>query len=247
MTWVAQNRRHGSTKECALKMIGLLGGTSWPSTIEYYRILNELAQRKLGGFHSASLLLRSIDYHEIKSRYHERWAEIPALLEREITAFAALRPDCLLICNNTLHKAFDAIAPRLALTIPVFHIVEVTGRAARSLDCQRLLLLGTKFTMEDGFYHRGLERFGLRVETPDEEDRGRTQQIQSQLARGVMAEEFRRNLAALVEKHADSVDAVVLACTELPLAMRPEDCRIPVLNPTELQCREAFEFATSGT
>jgi len=227
-----------------LKTIGLLGGTSWPSTIEYYRILNELAQEKLGGFHSASILLRSIDYHDIKSRYYERWAEIPALLEREIRAFVGLRPDCLVICNNTLHKAFDVIAAKLALPIPVFHIVEATGRAAQSMKLQRLLLLGTKFTMEDGFYHRGLERFGLRVETPGEDERVRIQQIQSQLARGIVAEEFRDYLAALVERHAGSVDAVVLACTELPLAIRQRDCRIPVIDPTERQCREAFEFAT---
>lgn len=187
-----------------MKTIGLLGGTSWPSTIEYYRILNELAQRELGGFHSASLLLRSIDYHDIKSRYHERWAEIPALLEREIRALAALGPDCLVICNNALHKAFDAIAARLALTIPVFHIVEATGRAARSLDCRRLLLLGTKFTMEDGFYHRGLERFGLCVETPEAADRVRIQEIQTALARGVMAPSYRADLAVLIEKHAAS-------------------------------------------
>jgi aspartate racemase len=227
-----------------LKTIGLLGGTSWPSTIEYYRILNEFAQEKLGGFHSASLLLRSIDYHDIKSRYYERWAEIPALLQDEIRKFARLGPDCLVICNNTLHKAFDAFAAELALPIPVFHIVEATGRAARSMNLRRLLLLGTKFTMEDGFYHRGLELFDLRVVTPDEEDRVRIQQIQSRLARGVMEEAFRRDLATLIEKHVESVDAVVLACTELPLAIRQEDCRVPVLNPTELQCREAFEFAT---
>ena len=232
-----------------MKTIGLLGGTSWPSTILYYRILNELAQEQLGGFHSASLLLRSIDYHDIKSRYYDRWAEIPALLQREIRAFVALRPDCLVICNNTLHKAFDAVAAELALPIPVFHIVEATGRAARSMNLRRLLLLGTKFTMEDGFYHRGLERFGLRVETPDEEDRDRIQQIQSRLARGLMAEAFRSDLAGIVEKHVGLVDAVVLACTELPLAIRQTDCRVPLLNPTELQCREAFAFATgvSGT
>jgi aspartate racemase len=229
-----------------LKTIGLLGGTSWPSTIEYYRILNELAQEQLGGFHSASLLLRSIDYHDIKSRYYDRWAEIPALLQREIRAFVALRPDCLVICNNTLHKAFDAVAAELALPIPVFHIVEATGRAARSMNLRRLLLLGTKFTMEDGFYHRGLERFGLRVETPAEEDRVRIQQIQSQLARGIVEDAFRSDLVRIVEKHAGSVDAVVLACTELPLAIRQIHCRIPIVNPTELQCREALEFATAS-
>jgi aspartate racemase len=230
-----------------MKTIGLLGGTSWPSTIEYYRILNELAQERLGGFHSASLLLRSIDYHDIKSRYYDRWAEIPALLEHEIKAFVALRPDCLVICNNTLHKAYDAIAARLALPIPVFHIVQATGRAAHTMNLPRLLLLGTKFTMEDGFYRQGLEQFGLRVETPAEEDRVGIQQIQSQLARGIMKEEFRHALVAITEKHARSVDAVVLACTELPLAIRQEDCAIPILNATELQCLEAFDFATRLT
>jgi len=227
-----------------LKTIGLLGGTSWPSTIDYYRTLNELAQEKLGGFHSAKLVLRSIDYHEIKSRYYDRWAEIPDLLEREIKILVALGPDCLVICNNTLHKAFDTIEDRLALQIPVFHIVKATGRAARSRSLRRLLLLGTKFTMEDGFYHRGLEQFGLQVETPCIDDRIQIQRIQSELARGVMTEEFRDFLARVVENHSGSVDAVVLACTELPLALHQEDCAIPVLNPTELQCREAFEYAS---
>ena len=227
-----------------MKLIGLLGGTSWPSTIDYYRILNELSQQKLGGFHSANLLLRSIDYHDIKSRYHDRWAEIPALLEREIKAFVALGPDCLVICNNTLHKAFDVIAAGMALSIPVFHIVETTGRAARSMKLRRLLLLGTKFTMEDGFYRRGLEQFDLQVETPVEPDRDRIQRIQSQLASGIMKAEFRRTLIRIIEKHAGLVDAVVLACTELPLAIRQGDCSIPVLNPTEQQCRAAFAFAT---
>lgn len=229
-----------------LKTIGLLGGTSWPSTIEYYRVLNELAQEELGGFHSANLLLRSIDYHDIKSRYYDRWAEVPALLEREIRAFAGLGPDCLVICNNTLHKAFDAIEEGLALQIPVFHIVKATGRAARSRKLRRLLLLGTKYTMEDGFYHRGLEEFGLRVETPLEEDRASIQHIQSQLARGVMTDAFRSFFATLIERHSGSVDAVVLACTELPLAVRQKDFVIPILDPTELQCREAFEFATGS-
>jgi aspartate racemase len=227
-----------------LKTIGLLGGTSWPSTIEYYRTLNEFAQETLGGFHSANLLLRSIDYHEIKQRYYERWNEIPALLEQEINAFTALGPDCLIICNNTLHKAFDAIEGRLALKIPVFHVVKVTGEFAQLQKLRRLLLLGTKYTMEDGFFHKGLEQFGLSVETPLEEDRIRIQHIQSQLARGIMTEEFRFFFATLIEKYSGSIDAVVLACTELPLAIRQQDCVVPILNPINLQCKLAFQFAT---
>lgn len=227
-----------------MKLIGLLGGTSWPSTIEYYRILNELAQSRLGGFHSANLLLRSIDYHAIKSRYHAGWVEIPALLGQELEALAQLGPACLVICNNTLHKAYDQIAAQLQLPIPVIHVVEVTARAALASKYRRLLLLGTQFTMEDGFYQRGLEAHGLAVSTPDAADRAAIQVIQSQLARGEMQPEFRGFFSALIARY-PQVDAVVLACTELPLVVTQEDYRVPILNPTELQCRAAFEFAVA--
>jgi aspartate racemase len=225
-----------------MKTIGLLGGTSWPSTIEYYRILKELAQSRLGDLHSANILLRSNDYHEIKSRYHDGWDEIPSLLKNEIEALVRFSPDCLVICNNTLHKAFDTIEADLALAIPVFHAVKATGRFAQSKHFERLLLLGTKFTMEDGFYHRGLEQFGLQVSTPALEERIEIQRIQSQLAQGRMKPEFRKYFLELIGRHAD-VDAVVLACTELPLVIDRKDVAIEIINPTELQCREAFEFA----
>ena len=226
-----------------MKMIGLLGGTSWPSTIEYYRTLNQLAQEKLRGFHSANLLLRSIDYHEIKSRYHDGWAEIPLLLQQEIEALIQLAPDCLLICNNTLHKAFDQIESDLRLSIPVFHIVDAVGRAAQTQNLQRLLLLGTQFTMEDGFYQRRLEeRFGLVVEIPTLPERVEIQAIQSQLAQGILAPEFRSYFVNLIQKYS-AVDAIVLACTELPLAIDQSDVDAVLLNPIEHQCREAFEFA----
>ena len=226
-----------------MKTIGLLGGTSWPSTIAYYRILNELAQQRLGGFHSASLLLHSVDYHEIRSRYDERWAEVPALLERELRELAALGPDCIVLCNNTLHKAYDEIAPRLALPMPFFHAVEAAARAARDAGFARVLLLGTRFTMEDGYYQRGLERFGLDVRTPPADERAEIQRVQSELARGVVTDAHRQALRAIVERHAGHVDAAVLGCTELPLALRPGEGALPLLDPTELQCRAAFEFA----
>ena len=228
-----------------MKTIGLLGGTSWPSTIEYYRILNELAQARLGGHHSARLLLKSIDYHEIKSRYYARWDEIPALLREEIESFTRLAPDgpeCLVICNNTLHKAYDSFAAALDLRMPVFHVVDETGRHARAQGWRRLLLLGTQYTMEDGFYHRGLEKFGLAVSTPGSADRGDIQAIQSQLAKGVMRPEFRDYFRSLVARYPEN-DAVVLGCTELPLAMAQADYGVPLLNPTQLQCQAAFEYA----
>ena len=226
-----------------MKMIGLLGGTSWSSTIEYYRILNHLAQEELGGFHSANLLLRSIDYHDIKSRYHEGWDEIPLLLQKEIEALIQLAPECLLICNNTLHKAFDRIEPDLQLSIPVFHIIDAVGRFAQRENLQHLLLLGTKFTMEDGFYQRRLEeRFGLKVEIPTLQERIEIQAIQTQLARGILEQEFRSYFVNLLRSYS-ALDAIVLACTELPLAIHQSDVDVVLLNPIEQQCREAFEFA----
>lgn len=229
-----------------MKTIGLLGGMSWPSTIEYYRILNQFAQARLGGFHSANLLLRSIDYHDIKSRYHHDWQEISVLLKKEIEAFVRLEPDCLLICNNTLHKAFDQIANDLQLSIPVFHIVDAVGRFAQTKNLRRLLLLGTQFTMEDGFYQQRLEeRFDLKIEIPNLQERIMIQTIQSQLAREVLTPDFRSHFINLLRNYS-TVDAVILACTELPLAIEQSDVDLFLLNPTEQQCREAFEFAVAS-
>jgi aspartate racemase len=229
-----------------MKTIGLLGGTSWPSTIEYYRRLNELAQEKLGGHHSANVLLYSIDYHKIKSRYHSRWGEIPDLLKRELERLIRLSPDCIIICNNTLHKALDLIESELAPDIPLFHIVDVTAEHAKKKKLKSLLLLGTQFTMEDGFFQRKLERYGFLVKTPEADDRIEIQQMQRALARGEMEKNFRDRFYKIISKHSH-LDAVVLACTEIPLVVKQKDYNIPLLNPGELQCQNAFEYATNGT
>ena len=229
-----------------MKVIGLLGGTSWPSTIEYYRLLNETVQTRLGGYHSANLLLRSIDYHSIKSRYHHGWDEIPSLLSAALTDLADRGPDCILLCNNTLHKAYDQLlSAGLELPVPVFHIVDAVSRAAKAKDYRRLLLLGTKFSMEDGFYSERLARDGLHVSTPDAAEREKIQDIQSRLAAGQMDSRFRAYFKSLLSRY-DSVDAVVLGCTELPLAIGEDEASQAILNPIELQCEEALEFALAG-
>ncbi|PID75120.1 MAG: aspartate racemase [Deltaproteobacteria bacterium] len=226
-----------------MRVIGLLGGTSWPSTIEYYRTLNKMVQSRLGGFHSANLLLRSIDYHEIKSRYSDRWDEIPLLLETALRDLDSRGPDCILICNNMLHKAYDLVASNLNLQAPVIHIVETVGRAAFFNEFKRLLLLGTKFTMEDGFYAKCLKRFGCDVIVPALSERDRIQEIQSQLASGFMEEIYRDYFRNLLAHYSDTeVDAVILGCTELPLAIGSADASKPLLNPIELQCAEALDF-----
>ena len=229
-----------------MRIIGLLGGTSWPSTIEYYRILNEMVQTRLGGFHSANLLLRSIDYHDIKSRYHDGWDEIPILLEAALRDLDSRGPDCILICNNTLHKAYDLIASQLNLQVPVIHIVEAVGRAASERGLKRLLLLGTKFTMEDGFYAEHLKEFGCDVTIPAAKERDKIQEIQSQLAIGRTERHFRDFFRGLLARY-QKVDAVILGCTELPLAVGSTEAFQQLLNPIELQCAEALDFTLGST
>lgn len=150
-----------------MKLIGLLGGTSWPSTIEYYRLLNQLAASRLGGYHSAKILLKSLDYHTIKSSYNDGWDRIPELLKQEIEDFLLCKPDCLILCNNTLHKAYDLIAGELNLPIPFFHAVDLAADCANSRGYARVLLLATKFTMEDNFYRSKIEAKGIKCKTQD--------------------------------------------------------------------------------
>ena len=225
-----------------MKRIGLIGGTSWPSTTEYYRLLNQLTAEKLGGHHSANLMLYSIDYHDIKSSYAGGWDRIPALLKREINTLLTSPCDCLILGNNTLHKAFDIIAPELALKIPFFHAVDLVGQFALEKRMKRLLLLGTKFTMEDGFFSRKLETLGLEITIPKKEDRDRIQAIQTELAQNIVRPEFIDYFRHLLATFPNQ-DAVILACTELPLAITKGNSSLPILDPIELQCRAAIEFA----
>lgn len=228
-----------------MKTIGLIGGTSWPSTIENYRILNQLVNKKLGDFHSAKLLLKSIDYHDIKSNYASGWDKIPGLLEQEIQDFLLCKPDCLILCNNTLHKAYNSISAQLDLLIPFFHAVELTAQYALKKKFSNLLLLATKFTMEDDFFIKPLENQGLTITIPNLDDRKKIQDMQSKLAKGIVSKEFVEEFCRIINYY-KNVDAVVLACTELQLAVTPENCIIPIVDPVILQCEAAVKFAVEN-
>lgn len=225
-----------------MRQIGLLGGTSWPSTIEYYRILNLLAQEKFAGHHSAKILLWSMDYHDIKSHYHAGWDIIPSVLERELNAFARCKPECILICNNTLHEALDKIRPRLEFKIPIFHMVDLVAKRALEAGIKKVLLLGTKYTMEHSYYSGRLREFGLEVVTPTLSERERIQEIQSQIARGELSPGFVDGIRKIIAGY-ESQDAVVTACTELPLVVTPAVTALPIFDPMKVQCEAAFEFA----
>lgn len=222
-----------------MKTIGLLGGTSWPSTLLYYEKLNKIINAKLGGFHSARILLYNIDYHEIKSSYTANWQNVEKLLEKEINFLLRKEPDCLLICNNTLHKALDNL--KLITNIPIFHAGFLCAREGFYRNYKSILLLGTKFTMEDGFFAQYFDNFGIKVIIPDAEDRLQIQHIQAKIASGEKNSEFFENFKTINMRY--TADAVCLACTELPLYINAQNCNIPIINPIDLQCNAAIEFS----
>ncbi len=229
-----------------MKTIGLLGGTAWISTIEYYRLLNQKVQSQLGKSHSARIILNSIDYEEIKQYNYQNWAEIERILKNEILRLNACDVDCILICNNTLHKAYDAIADDLRIQTPVFHIAECAGAHAKSKQLKEVLLLGTKFTMEEEFYKKQLESTGLKVVIPERHDRNNIQHIiQEELSKGIFNSNSRKWFQQVISQH--SCDGVILACTELPLLIQQKDYDMPILNTVDIHCETAVAFSLSNT
>jgi aspartate racemase len=227
-----------------MRLIGVLGGTSWPSTVLPYRLLNRAVEERLGGHHSARIVLYSIDYHAIRSCYTADWGAVPALLEAEIETLLGFGPDCWMIANNTLHKAYDMIAGGLPADPPMFHAIRLVRDHLLAHGRRKVLLLGTRFTMEDGYYARPLQDAGIDVVVPDLADRERVQAIQTRLATGETDPEFTAYFAELTARHAAmGCEAVIAGCTELPLAMTQESLPIELVDPLVLQCRACVDFA----
>lgn len=225
-----------------MKIIGLLGGTSWPSTPLYYNYLNQKISDSLGNHHSAKIILYSIDYHAIKSLYPDGWDDIPELLGKELKLLDDMGPDLILICNNTLHKGYDILVENqdIALQGQVLHIVVETAKKAGELDAKKLLLLGTQFTMEDGFFADRLRFFKFDVEIPSEEDRIDIQEMQSAISKGEIKDEFKIRFQDILSRYSDN-DAVILGCTELPLVIDQNMTDMTVINPIHAQCDAAIK------
>ncbi|HBI16768.1 MAG: Aspartate racemase [Candidatus Moranbacteria bacterium GW2011_GWF2_34_56] len=225
-----------------MKTVGLLGGTSWVSTVEYYKQINREVNKKLGKNHSAKIILNSIDYEEIKQYNYQNWEKIGDILMDEILKLDSCNVDCILICNNTLHKAYDDIKNSLYIERPIFHIVDCVGEYAQDKKFKNLLLLGTKFTMENGFYHINLEKYEMNISIPSEEERNEIQRItQEELAKEKFTDESKEWFQEIIAKY--PCDAVVVGCTELPMIIKQEDYDIPILNTLELHCQKAVNFS----
>ena len=225
-----------------MKTIGLLGGTGWSSTIGYYKLLNELVYQRLGGYHSAKILLKSIDYHEIMSNYGKNNEKTAQLLYTELSHLIDLHPDCIMICCNSLHKFYDMIKNRLKSTIPIFHSVELSAKYAIQKNYNNVLLLATKFTMEDGFFAKTLEQQGIGVVIPHKDERDRMQKIHDELMQNTITNESRRYFSDLIKVH-KKLDAVVLGCTEYPLIVDSDNSALPIIDPVYIQATHAVDFA----
>ncbi|MFA6527172.1 MAG: amino acid racemase [Candidatus Babeliales bacterium] len=228
-----------------MKTIGLLGGTGWSSTIGYYAILNELIGKRLGGYHSAKIILKSIDYHDVMSNYGKNPEKIAEILHEELIDLFSLNPAGIIICCNSLHKYYDLIKCHLydVEDIPVFHAVELVAQHALQQKYKKVLLLATKSTMEDGFFTKILEDHGIEVVIPRLPERDAMQKILSdELIHNIVTQQSRDYFSSLIKAHPDC-QAVVLGCTEFPLLVDSTNSTLSIINPVQLQCAAAVDFA----
>lgn len=230
-----------------MKTIGLLGGMSWESTLPYYRHINEAVRERLGGLHSARLVLYSLDFHEIEALQRQGdWAAAGTLLADAARRLESAGADFLLLCTNTMHKVADTIEAASAL--PLLHIADPTAAAIQAAGLQRVGLLGTRFTMEQPFYRQRLEdRHGIQVLVPDEPDRAEVHRvIYEELCRGVVSEVSRQAYRQVISRLvARGAQAVILGCTEIGLLVRADDAEVPLFDTCVLHAQAAAERALS--
>jgi aspartate racemase len=227
-----------------MKTLGIIGGTSWESTAVYYRLINEGVRDRLGGLHSAHLVLASVDFHGYADDMSAgRWDEVEAGLSSEADRLLAASVDAILIASNTMHIFADSISLRTGL--PLIHISDAAAVAIKKTGARRVGLLGTRPSMEKGFYKERLSRmFGIEAVIPDEEDRREIHRIIfEELCRGIFDEGSRRRLLAIIAVlRSKGVEGVVLGCTELPLAIKQSDVDIPLWDTMGLHAAAAVEF-----
>jgi aspartate racemase len=230
-----------------MRTIGLIGGMSWESSLEYYRLLNEGVKQRLGGFHSAACVMVSVDFAEIEA-YQESgdWLAAGKALGQAALALERGGAECVVLCTNTMHKVADAI--QSSVRIPLLHIADATGRAVQAQGLRRVGLLGTRFTMEEAFYAERLrEGFGLQVVIPQADDRQEVHRvIYEELVLGVVWEVSRQAYKGVIQRLAQNgAQGVILGCTEIGLLVKPEDSPLPVFDTTRIHAHAAVDFALS--
>ncbi len=227
-----------------MRTIGLIGGMSWESSAEYYRLINQQVRDRLGPLRSAQTLIYSVDFGPVEQAQHAgRWEDAAAILVDAARRLEAGGADCVVLCTNTMHKVAAQI--QAAVSIPFLHIADPAGQAARKAGATKVGLLGTAFTMEEDFLKSRLRALGLDVLVPDATERQTVHRIiYQELCVGVIDEASRKAYQAIIESlAARGAQAIILGCTEIGLLIKPEHSTIPLLDTTELHARAAVAFA----
>lgn len=228
-----------------MKTIGLIGGMSWESSIEYYRIINETAKMKLGGLHSAKSIMYSVDFAEIeKLQSQARWQEAAQVLIDAAQRLESGGADFIVLCTNTMHKVAGDIQAHIH--IPFLHIADATARQIKEAGFRKIGLLGTRFTMEEDFYkNRLIQKYGLDVIIPNAQERELVHRvIYDELVVGQIRPTSRARYIEIIEQLIqEGAEGIILGCTEIGLLIHDGDCKVPLFDTTKIHAVAAVEYA----
>jgi aspartate racemase len=228
-----------------MKMIGLIGGMSWESSIEYYKIINETVRAKIGGLHSAKCIMVSVDFAEIEPLQHQgRWDKATQILIAAAKSVEAGGAEFLIFCTNTMHKVADEVQKQLH--IPILHIADATGQTIKKEGLKKVGLLGTRFTMEEDFYKGRLsQKHNLEILIPDEEDREVVHRIiYDELCMGETKLSSKTKYTDIIDRLAKKgAEGIILGCTEIGLLVKKGDTRVPLFDTTKIHAIAAVKYA----
>ena len=228
-----------------MKTIGLIGGMSWESTVQYYQIINRTVNRRLGGFHSAKCVLYSVDFAEVELLQHQgRWEDATRLMIEAARSVERAGAEFLVICTNTMHKMAGDVQKKI--DIPLLHIADATAETILSRGLRKVALLGTRFTMEEDFYRGRLSaRHGLDVIIPTADQRELVHRIiYDELCAGIIKPSSERVYLEVIEGLAGAgAQGIILGCTEIGLLVKQEHCRIPLFDTTVIHAEAAVAYA----
>lgn len=228
-----------------MKKIGLIGGMSWESSKVYYEIINKKVREILGGFHSSKCIMESVDFAEIEILQRKNdWDTLNKLMVSSAKNLEKANADIIILCTNTMHLCSEEIIKNIS--IPFLHIAEATGNQIKKQHINKVLLLGTKFTMEKDFFKKILiNNFGVEVIIPNEKDRDIVHKtIYDELVRGKIESESRIEFLRIINNSIKKgAEGVVLGCTEIPLLIKDSDVDIPIFDTTKIHAESAVEFA----
>ena len=231
-----------------MKTLGLIGGTTWHSTVDYYRLINQGVQERKGGHCSASMVMVSVDFAPVQALQDRGdWTELGRLMVRAAKTLEGAGAEAIVICANTMHQLAPDIEAEVRL--PILHIADAAAAAVKAKGLTSVGLLGTRFTMEMDFYRARLEKaHGLEVLVPHAPEREVVHQvIYDELGRGIVREESRQAYIKIIEGLVGrGAQGVILGCTEIPLLIKDKDSPVPVFDTTALHAAAAVDFALAG-